>query len=149
MPGPTYTQHALNLPSYPRGSYLITSDITSQLSEPLKGVKAGLLHLFLQHTSCGLSLNENWDSDVRKDMSDSLDRIVVEDKAGKGIYRHDAEGSDDMPAHIKSSLIGASVSIPITDGKLALGTWQGIWFLEFREGKHRRKILATIQGERA
>lgn len=85
--------------------------------------------------------------------------------AGKGIYRHDAEGSDDMPvflltltstdimidtsqAHIKSSLIGASVSIPITDGKLALGTWQGIWFLEFREGKHRRKILATIQGER-
>lgn len=86
--------------------------------------------------------------------------------AGKGIYRHDAEGSDDMPvllvalphrdimtdksqAHIKSSLIGASVSIPITDGKLALGTWQGIWFLEFREGKHRRKILATIQGERA
>ncbi|KAI4242927.1 MAG: hypothetical protein L6R40_003800 [Gallowayella cf. fulva] len=148
MPGPTYSQHALTLPSYPRGSHLITSDITSQLSAPLKGVKVGLLHLFLQHTSCAMSLNENYDSDVRKDMTDSLDKIVVEDKAGKGIYRHDAEGSDDMPAHIKSSLIGASVSIPITDGKLALGTWQGIWFLEFRDGKHRRKVLATIQGER-
>lgn len=84
MPGPTYTQHALVLPSYSRGSYLITSVITSQLSEPLKGVKAGLLHLFLQHTSCGLSLNENWDSDVRKDMSDSLDRIVVEDIGALG-----------------------------------------------------------------
>lgn len=80
MPGATYTQHPFTLPSYPRGSHLITSDITSQLSEPLKGVKAGLLHLFLQHTSCALSLNENWDSDVRKDMSDSLDKIVVEDK---------------------------------------------------------------------
>ena len=80
MPGSTYTQHPISLPSYPRGSHLITSDIISQLSEPLKGVKAGLLHLFLQHTSCGLSLNENWDADVRKDMSDSLDRIVVEDK---------------------------------------------------------------------
>ncbi|KAL8842254.1 MAG: hypothetical protein Q9170_000580 [Blastenia crenularia] len=147
MPGITYTQHPLVLPSYPRGSHLVTSDITSQLSEPLKSVKAGLLHLFLQHTSCALSLNENWDSDVREDMTDSLDKIVVEDKAGKGIYRHDAEGSDDMPAHIKSSLIGASVSIPITNGKLALGTWQGIWFLEFRDGKHRRKVLATVQGE--
>lgn len=84
MAGPTYTQHALTLPSYPRGSHLITSDITSQLSEPLKGVKVGLLHLFLQHTSCAMSLNENWDSDVRKDMSDSLDRIVVEDKGTFG-----------------------------------------------------------------
>ncbi|KAL8955532.1 MAG: hypothetical protein Q9193_006657, partial [Seirophora villosa] len=72
--------HPLSLPSYPRGSHLITSDITSQLSAPLKGVKAGLLHLFLQHTSCALSLNENYDSDVRKDMSDSLDKIVEEDK---------------------------------------------------------------------
>lgn len=93
-------------------------------------------------------MNENFDSDVRADMSDSLDRIVVEDKAGKGIYRHDAEGSDDMPAHIKCSMIGASVSIPISQGRLATGTWQGIWFLEFRNGKQRRKILATIQGEK-
>lgn len=68
--------------------------------------------------------------------------------AGKGIYRHDAEGSDDMPAHIKSSLIGASVSVPISNGKLATGTWQGIWFLEFRNMKQKRKVLATIQGEK-
>lgn len=98
MPGITYSQHPLALPSYPRGSHLITSDITSQLSEPLKGVKAGLLHLFLQHTSCALSLNENWDSDVRKDMSDSLDKIVVEDRGAfelaVGWRRHGSSGRD-------------------------------------------------------
>ncbi|KAF6229795.1 hypothetical protein HO173_011225 [Letharia columbiana] len=93
-------------------------------------------------------MNENWDDDVRADMSDALDGMVKEDKAGKGIYRHDAEGSDDMPAHIKSSLIGASVSVPISNGKLATGTWQGIWFLEFRNMKQKRKVLATIQGEK-
>ncbi|EPS39938.1 hypothetical protein H072_6410 [Dactylellina haptotyla CBS 200.50] len=78
-----------------------------------------------------------------------MDRIVVEDKKYEGIYRHDAEGSDDMPAHIKSSLIGASVTIPITDGKLNLGTWQGIYYMEFRDSKHRRNIVATIQGEKS
>ena len=81
----------------------------------------GLLHLFVQHTSCALSMNENWDSDVRADMSDALDRIVPEDSSGKGLYRHSAEGSDDMPAHIKSALVGSSVSIPISDGRLATG----------------------------
>ena len=118
-----------------------------------------------------MSLNENWDEDVRADMSDALDRIAPEDKKG-GLYRHDAEGSDDMPvglvrppfvqlsksivdqklievkAHIKSALIGASVTIPIKDGKLATGTWQGVWYLEFRASKHQRKIVATIQGEK-
>ena len=116
MPGTTYTQHALTLPSYPRGSHLITSDITSQLSTPLKDVKVGLLHLFLQHTSCAMSLNENWDSDVRKDMSDSLDKIVVEDKAGKGLYRHDAEGSDDMPVCFDHCCVRGRVVIELTDG---------------------------------
>jgi secondary thiamine-phosphate synthase enzyme len=84
-------------------------------------------------------------------MSDALDRIVPEDKKGRGgsgLYRHDAEGSDDMPAHIKSALIGASVTIPITNGRLATGTWQGIWYLEFRAAKHSRKVVATIQGEK-
>ncbi|KAG8529868.1 uncharacterized protein KY384_005349 [Bacidia gigantensis] len=108
----TYSQHQLTLPSLARGSHLVTSHITDALPE-IKTVKCGLLHLFLQHTSCGLTMNENWDSDVRKDMSDALDRIVVEDT-----------------------------------GRLATGTWQGIWFLEFRNGKQRRKILATIQGEK-
>lgn len=82
-------------------------------------------------------------------MSDALDRIVPEDKGSRqGLYRHDAEGSDDMPAHVKSALIGASITIPITDGRLNTGTWQGIWFLEFRDAKHTRKVVATIQGEK-
>ncbi|KAK0510593.1 hypothetical protein JMJ35_007025 [Cladonia borealis] len=143
----TWTQQLITLPSHGRGSHLVTDFIVSSLPQ-IRDIKCGLLHLFVQHTSCALSLNENWDDDVRVDMSDALDRIVVEDKAGKGIYRHDAEGSDDMPAHIKSSLIGASVSIPISNGSLATGTWQGIWFLEFRNMKQRRKVLATIQGEK-
>jgi secondary thiamine-phosphate synthase enzyme len=117
-----------------KGSYLITSDITSQLPE-LSSYKVGLLTLFIQHTSCALSLNENWDSDVRLDMSDALDRIVPEDKKNEGIYRHDAEGSDDMPAHVKSALVGATVTVPITDGRLALGTWQGMFYAAFWEGE--------------
>ncbi|KAF8540372.1 hypothetical protein BDD12DRAFT_833626 [Trichophaea hybrida] len=139
-------QKNIKLPAKARGSYLITSDITSQLPE-LSSYKVGLLTLFIQHTSCALSLNENWDSDVRLDMSDALDRIVPEDKKNEGIYRHDAEGSDDMPAHVKSALVGATVTVPITDGRLALGTWQGIWYLEFRRQKHARSIVATINGE--
>jgi thiamine phosphate synthase YjbQ (UPF0047 family) len=139
----------------------------------IKNYKTGLLNLFIQHTSCALSLNENWDEDVRADMSTALDRIVPEDKKGQGLYRHDAEGSDDMPvsseyflggggsddvaamanvgrkqAHVKSALVGASVTIPITNGRLNTGTWQGIWYLEFRDMKHSRKIVATIQGEK-
>jgi thiamine phosphate synthase YjbQ (UPF0047 family) len=119
------------------------------------------LHLFVQHTSCALSMNENWDSDVRKDMSDALDRIVPDDPEGG--YRHDAEGKDDMPvsfltvifwmglmmqAHVKAALVGSSVSVPIQDGKLAVGTWQGIWYLEFRTARHARSLVATIHGEK-
>ncbi|KAF3224030.1 hypothetical protein TWF106_004675 [Orbilia oligospora] len=77
-----------------------------------------------------------------------MNRIVVEDKKYEGIYRHDAEGSDDMPGHVKSSLIGVSITIPITDGQLNLGTWQGIYYMEFRDSKHRRSVVATIQGEK-
>ncbi|KAF2646876.1 UPF0047-domain-containing protein [Massarina eburnea CBS 473.64] len=142
----SWFQKTLTLPARSRGSYLITDDITSSLPE-LTSYKTGLLTLFIQHTSCALSLNENWDADVRADMSDALDRIVPEDRKG-GLYRHDAEGADDMPAHVKSALIGASVTIPITNGRLATGTWQGIWYLEFRAAKHSRKVVATIQGEK-
>ncbi|KAI5838173.1 hypothetical protein DFP73DRAFT_566059 [Morchella snyderi] len=138
-------QKTLTLTPRSRGSYLITSEITSALPE-LSRYRVGLLTLFIQHTSCALSLNENWDSDVRADMSDALDRIVPE-HAGEGVYRHDAEGSDDMPAHVKSALVGASVVVPVTDGRLALGTWQGIWYMEFRRAKHSRSVVATIQGE--
>ncbi|KAI1128507.1 hypothetical protein F5Y10DRAFT_173305 [Nemania abortiva] len=132
-----------------RGSYLITSEVMDALPE-IRNYKVGILNLFVQHTSCALSLNENWDEDVRADMSDALDRIAPEaGPKGQELYRHSAEGSDDMPAHIKSALIGASVTIPIKDGKLATGTWQGIWYLEFRAMRHTRRVMATIQGEKA
>ncbi|KAK4043524.1 UPF0047 protein C4A8.02c [Parachaetomium inaequale] len=142
-------QKQFSLPARARGSYLITDTVLEQLPE-IRAYKVGLLHLFVQHTSCALSLNENWDEDVRADMSDTLDKIVPEaGPKGEALYRHDAEGPDDLPAHVKSALIGASVTIPIKDGKLATGTWQGIWYLEFRAMKHTRKIVATIQGEKA
>ncbi|KAM0516597.1 hypothetical protein ACHAPE_005227 [Trichoderma viride] len=144
----SWTQKQITLPQQSRGSYLVTDEIVEALPE-IKGYKVGLLNLFVQHTSCALSLNENWDEDVRADMSDALDRIAPEYLVkGKELYRHNAEGSDDMPAHIKSALIGASVTIPIQDGKLATGTWQGIWYLEFRARKHTRNVMATIQGEK-
>ncbi|KAL9103073.1 MAG: hypothetical protein Q9163_001839 [Psora crenata] len=150
----TYTQHHLTLPSLWRGSHLITDHITSSLPE-IRTVRCGLLHLFLQHTSAALTLNENYDPEVRADMSDSLDRIVVEDKGMVGLLTHLLWGGGGgvlfvgRQAHIKSSMIGASVSIPISQGKLALGAWQGIWFLEFRDGKQKRKVVATIQGEKS
>ncbi|KAI1464672.1 UPF0047-domain-containing protein [Daldinia caldariorum] len=151
-PTPTMSgwfQKQFALPPRSRGSYLVTDHVVKELPE-LRGYKVGLLNLFVQHTSCALSLNENWDDDVRADMSDALDRIAPEaGPKGEDLYRHSAEGSDDMPAHIKSALIGASITIPIKDGKLATGTWQGIWYLEFRDMRHTRKVVATIQGEKA
>ncbi|KAI9676009.1 MAG: hypothetical protein M1817_000752 [Caeruleum heppii] len=143
----SFTQKTFTLPSRARGSYLVTDHVEQHLPE-LRDYKVGLLNLFVQHTSCALSMNENWDEEVRADMSDALDRIAPEDRKGN-LYRHAAEGPDDMPAHIKSALIGASVTVPIKDGKLATGTWQGIWYLEFRASKHTRKVVATIQGEKA
>jgi secondary thiamine-phosphate synthase enzyme len=141
-----WVQKQFTLPPHARGSYLITEHVTRELPE-IQDFKTGLLHLFVQHTSCALSLNENWDEDVRADMSDALDRIAPQDRKGE-LYRHSCEGPDDMPAHIKSALVGASVTIPITDGTLNTGTWQGIWYLEFRTSKHTRKVVATIQGEK-
>ncbi|KAG6364364.1 hypothetical protein INS49_005965 [Diaporthe citri] len=142
----SWYQKQFTLPSKSRGSYLVTDHVVSSLPE-LKQYKVGLLNLFIQHTSA-LSLNENWDDDVRADMSDALDRIAPEaGPKGEELYRHSAEGADDMPAHIKSALVGASVTIPIRDGKLATGTWQG--YLEFRAMKHQRRVVATIQGEKA
>ncbi|PNS16486.1 UPF0047 protein [Sphaceloma murrayae] len=143
----SWFQRQFTLPTKSRGSYLITDEVLKQVPE-IGQYKVGILNLFMQHTSAALSLNENWDSDVRTDMSNALDRIVPEDRKGN-LYEHSCEGPDDMPAHIKSALIGASVSIPISNGKLATGTWQGIWYLEFRAAKHSRKVVATIQGEKA
>jgi len=147
----SWFQKTVNLPPKSRGSYLITDHVVQQIPE-IKNYKVGILHLFVQHTSCALSMNENWDDDVRADMSDALDRLVPSEGdpgTKRGLYRHSAEGRDDMPAHVKSALIGSSVTIPISDGKLATGTWQGIWYLEFRTSKHQRKVVATIQGEKS
>ncbi|KAK3940376.1 hypothetical protein QBC46DRAFT_385624 [Diplogelasinospora grovesii] len=144
----SWMQKQFTLPPRTRGSYLVTDHVLKELPE-ISQYKVGLLTLFMQHTSCALSLNENWDKDVRADMTDALDRIVPDQgPKGEALYRHDAEGLDDASSHVKASLIGASVTIPITDGKLNTGTWQGIWYLEFRDMKHTRKVVATIQGEK-
>ncbi len=121
-----------------RGYHLITNEILKNLP-PLP--VAGILHLFIKHTSAALSLNENADPSVRTDFESILNKIVPENQS---YYTHTLEGDDDMPAHIKSSLIGSSVTIPITNGRLNLGTWQGIYLCEFRNSGGTREIVATI-----
>lgn len=122
-----------------RGCHLVTREILDNLPRPLP--KVGLLNLFVQHTSCALSINENADPDVRYDMEKIMNHIVKENEP---YYDHVLEGSDDMPAHAKSSLFGVSITIPITDGHLNLGTWQGIYLCEFRDYGGPRSIVATI-----
>lgn len=122
-----------------RGYHLVTREIIDKLPKPLP--KAGLLNLFVKHTSCALSINENADPDVRSDMEKIMNHIVRENEP---YYDHVLEGADDMPAHAKSSLFGVSLSIPITDGRLNLGTWQGIYLCEFRDYGGPRRIVATI-----
>ena len=124
-----------------RGFHLITGEILRNLP-PLPEV--GLLHLFIKHTSAGLSINENADPDVRMDMESIFNHLV---KEREPYYQHTLEGNDDMPAHAKSSIIGTSVTIPITNGKLNLGTWQGIYLCEFRNYGGNRRMVATISGE--
>lgn len=132
-------QKTFQLNAKRRGCHLITSEILKHLPSPLP--EQGLLNLFVQHTSCALSINENADPDVRRDMNEILDHLVKENEP---FYTHTFEGSDDMPAHAKCSLIGPSITIPITNGRLNLGTWQGIYLCEFRDYGGARKIVATI-----
>jgi len=120
--------------------HLVTEEITSQIREGLQQTPIGILHLFIQHTSAAITVNENYDSDVRKDMNMALDRIVPESLP----WLHTDEGPDDSVSHTKTSLIGPSIQIPITDGRLNLGTWQGIYLAEFREASHTRRIVATV-----
>lgn len=124
-----------------RGCHLVTYEVLDNLPKPLP--KMGILNLFVKHTSCALSINENADPDVRTDMEKILNRMVKENEP---YYDHTLEGADDMPAHAKSSLIGVSITIPITNGRLNLGTWQGIYLCEFRNYGGPRKIVATIYG---
>lgn len=138
-----WTQKTFTLRSRPRGFHLVTGEIAAALPE-LTSIRTGLLHLFIQHTSASLTINENADPDVRTDMEEHLRRLMPDNAPH---YRHDAEGPDDMPAHLKASVVGCSVSIPITAGRLNLGTWQGIYLGEHREDARGRHIVATILGE--
>ncbi|MCE0490226.1 secondary thiamine-phosphate synthase enzyme YjbQ [Pantoea sp. Mb-10] len=135
-------QQTLTLGAKARGFHLVTDEIVTQLTR-LADVQTGLLHLLLQHTSASLTLNENCDPTVRSDMEQHFLRHVPESAP----YQHDYEGADDMPAHIKSSLLGVSLLIPINRGRLQLGTWQGIWLGEHRVHGGARRIVATLQGE--
>ncbi|KAF8730476.1 hypothetical protein AX14_005529 [Amanita brunnescens Koide BX004] len=123
-----------------KGCHLVTEEIVSQLQPGLLGVEAGMLFLFIQHTSAALTVNENWDIDVRRDMDMALDSIVPESLN----WRHTDEGPDDSVSHTKASLVGSSISIPITHGRLNFGTWQGIYLTEFRHADHARTVVATI-----
>ena len=133
------TQTTFSLSPKRRGCHLITREVVEHLSGTLP--QTGLLNLFVQHTSCALSINENADPDVRTDLSKIMDRLV---KEGEPYYDHTKEGLDDMPAHAKSSLFGVSLTIPITNGRLNLGTWQGIYLCEFRDYGGARRIVATV-----
>ncbi|ETK85311.1 secondary thiamine-phosphate synthase enzyme [Phytophthora nicotianae CJ01A1] len=148
----TWFQKEIVLSAPSRGFHLVTREVEKQLPE-LSRVKVGMANLFIKHTSASLSINENCDPDVRTDMEGAFNRIVPE-SWNKEFFRHTDEGDDDMPGHIKSTLIGASVNIPITNGKFNLGTWQGIYLCEHRNiggwgSGHQRKVVVTIQGSTA
>ena len=135
-------QATLRLPSYDRGFHLITSDVCAAVPE-MSQFTHGLLHVFIQHTSASLSINENADADVPRDLEMAFNTIAPEDLP----YVHTMEGPDDMPAHVKSSLLGSSLTIPIHEGRLALGTWQGIYLCEHRNHASGRSLVLTLQGE--
>ena len=131
-------QVAFKLKPQSRGFHLITDEVLRHLPQL---PKTGLLNLFVQHTSCSLSICENWDPSVREDLESIYDRLILENAP---YYQHTLEGSDDMPAHAKCIITGVSINIPITDGRLNLGTWQGIYLCEFRNDGGSRHIVATI-----
>ncbi|MDO6426188.1 secondary thiamine-phosphate synthase enzyme YjbQ [Thalassotalea sp. 1_MG-2023] len=138
-----WQQKTFQLPAKSRGFHLITDEITDHLPH-ISTIECGLLHLFIQHTSASLTINENADITVREDLERHFNAFVPENAP---YYQHTYEGADDMPAHIKASTLGSSVSIPITHGRLNLGTWQGVYLGEHRNFAEARTIIATIQGQ--
>jgi secondary thiamine-phosphate synthase enzyme len=136
-------QKVIHLEERKRGFHLITREVTSELTQ-IGEIKTGICHVFIQHTSASLTINENADPTVRKDFENYFNRAVPESRHD---YIHDDEGPDDMPAHLKASLLGSSVMIPIINGKLALGTWQGIYLCEHRNYGGERVIVVTAWGE--
>lgn len=139
----TVVQKSFSLAPRPRGFHLITREVLAQLPE-LRTLRAGTLQVFIQHTSASLTLNENADPDVRADFESHFNRAVPENAPW---YVHTIEGPDDMPAHIKASLLGSSVTIPVSGGALALGTWQGIYLCEHRDRGGPRTLVLTLMGE--
>ncbi len=138
-----WLQKEIRLQPRPRGFHLVTDEVLRELPE-LRHFRVGLMNVFILHTSASLTLNENADPTVRKDFENWFNRAVREDEP---YYQHQDEGADDLPAHIKSSLLGASLNIPIANGRPALGTWQGIYLCEHRNHGGSRRILVTMQGE--
>jgi secondary thiamine-phosphate synthase enzyme len=138
-----WIQKEIILKSRSKGFHLVTDEILSFIPE-IEDIKIGLFNIILKHTSASLTLNENADPDVRSDMKKYFDEIVPENKK---YFEHTSEGSDDMPAHIKTSLLGNSITIPITNGGLNLGTWQGIYLCEHRNYGGNRNVMITINGE--
>jgi secondary thiamine-phosphate synthase enzyme len=138
----SWSQHRITLDARPRGVHLVTSEITGKLPQ-LRDLRIGLAHIFIRHTSASLTLNENASPDVRRDFETWLHAYVPEDFA----WTHTLEGADDMPAHVKAALMGTSLTLPIADGRLALGTWQGIYLCEHRDRGGPRSLLVTLNGE--
>jgi len=138
-----WTQKEIVLPSFPRGYHIITDLILNEIDE-LKETKIGIAYIFIKHTSASLTINEDADPTVRTDFESHMNKMVPENAP---YYQHTIEGSDDMPAHLKSSILGCSLIVPITKGKFNLGTWQGIYLCEHRNNAGKRKILVTINGE--
>ena len=135
-------QRSITLKARPRGFHLVTSEVLGQLPE-LSRIEIGSLHLFIQHTSASLTINENVSPDVRRDLEEHMNRLVPDCASH---YEHTLEGADDMPAHIKSALFGSSLTIPVSKGKLLLGTWQGIYLCEHRDQGVARQLVLTLCG---
>ena len=138
-----WIQTTIRLSPRSRGFHLITREIVEQIPQ-IQDIHIGIAHIFIQHTSASLTLNENASPDVRQDMESHFNQMVPEDAP---YYRHTFEGPDDMPAHIKSSLLGSSVTVPVSSGRLNLGTWQGVYLCEHRDRASSRRLVLTVMGQ--
>src|SRR3954453_13817377 len=138
-----WAQHEIQLRAFPRGFHLVTREVEEAVPE-LRDIRVGIAHVFIRHTSASLTLNENASPDVRRDFETWFSQAVPD---GAPYFRHTLEGADDMPAHIKASLLGPAVSMPVSDGRLALGTWQGIYLCEHRDSGGSRTLTVTALGD--
>lgn len=138
-----WIQEEITLSPKSRGFHLVTNEITSKLDKLIE-IKTGIAHIFIKHTSAGLTINENADPSVRRDFETHFNRMVPEDMS---MFEHTLEGPDDMTSHLKSSILGQSVTIPISNGRFNLGTWQGIYLCEHRNRGGSRRLVVTLHGE--